>query len=94
MTAFLFPPRLRAVFSLLLVTSSAAFAEPGRPNVVVIVADDLGWNAVGYHGGFVRTPHIDRIARRGVELDRFYVSPMCYPTRAGLMTGRYPSCST
>ncbi len=56
----------------------------------MIVADDLGWNAVGYHGGFARTPHIDRIAQYGVQLDRFYVSPMCSPTRAGLMTGRYP----
>jgi arylsulfatase B len=61
-----------------------------RPNVVLIVADDLGWNGVGYHGGPAKTPHIDRIARSGVELDRFYVSPMCSPTRAGLLTGRYP----
>jgi arylsulfatase B len=68
--------------------TSAAAAR--RPNVVLIVADDLGWNAVGYHNGFAKTPHIDRIARQGVELDRFYVSPMCSPTRAGLMTGRYP----
>ena len=60
------------------------------PNIVLIVADDLGWNAVGYHGGFVQTPHIDRIAEQGVQLDRFYVSPMCSPTRAGLLTGRYP----
>ena len=69
--------------------SLAANAQQPRPNIVVVVADDLGWNAVGYHGGFVPTPHIDRIAKQGVELDRFYVSPMCSPTRAGLMTGRY-----
>jgi arylsulfatase B len=62
----------------------------GAPNVVLIVADDLGWNMVGHHGGFVETPNIDRIARSGVELERFYVSPMCSPTRAGLLTGRYP----
>lgn len=60
-----------------------------RPNIVLIVADDLGWNGVGYHDGFVKTPNVDRIAREGVQLDRFYVSPMCSPTRAGLMTGRY-----
>lgn len=60
-----------------------------QPNIVVILADDLGWNAVGYHNGFVPTPNIDRIATEGVQLDRFYVSPMCSPTRAGLMTGRY-----
>jgi len=60
------------------------------PNIVLIVADDLGWNNVGYHGGVARTPHIDRLAREGVELDRFYVAPLCSPTRAGLMTGRHP----
>ncbi len=61
-----------------------------RPNIVLIVADDLGWNNVGYHGGAARTPNIDRLAREGVELDRFYVAPLCSPTRAGLMTGRHP----
>lgn len=61
-----------------------------KPNIVIIVADDLGWNCVGYHGGPVRTPQIDRLAQQGAILDRFYVSPMCSPTREGLMTGRYP----
>jgi len=61
-----------------------------KPNIVIMVADDLGWNDVGYHGGPYKTPHIDRLARKGVELDRFYVCPVCSPTRAGLMTGRYP----
>ncbi|MDH3582871.1 MAG: sulfatase-like hydrolase/transferase, partial [Phycisphaerae bacterium] len=59
------------------------------PNVVLILADDLGWADVGYHGGYIKTPHIDRLAREGVELDRFYVCPMCSPTRASLLTGRY-----
>src|SRR5688500_16525291 len=67
-----------------------AQGQQRKPNVVIIVADDLGWNTVGYHGGFVKTPNIDRIAKAGVELDRFYVSPMCSPTRAGLLTGKYP----
>ena len=80
------------LFAILLSSVTAlAQAQPARrPNVILIVADDLGWNGVGYHGGFVKTPNIDRIARSGVELDRFYVSPMCSPTRAGLLTGRYP----
>jgi len=60
------------------------------PNIVIIVADDLGWDDVGYHGSDIPTPHIDRIAREGRELDRFYTCPVCSPTRAGLMTGRYP----
>ena len=61
-----------------------------KPNIVIIVADDLGWADVGYHSDRITTPHLDRIAREGVELDHFYVFPMCSPTRAGLMTGRYP----
>ncbi|MCP4377786.1 MAG: sulfatase-like hydrolase/transferase [bacterium] len=65
-------------------------AAAKRPNIVMIVADDLGWKNVGYQGGRTQTPNIDRIARDGVELDRFYVTPLCSPTRAGLMTGRHP----
>jgi arylsulfatase B len=62
-----------------------------KPNILVIVADDLGWNAIGYHNDDVKTPNIDeRLCAAGVELDRFYSSPMCSPARAGLMTGRYP----
>ncbi|MDM4016161.1 sulfatase-like hydrolase/transferase [Roseiconus lacunae] len=69
---------------------SATESSGDPPNIVVILADDLGWNAVGYHNAKFKTPHIDSIVRDGVELDRFYVAPMCSPTRAGLMTGRYP----
>ena len=61
-----------------------------QPNIVIIVADDLGWADVGFHSDRIPTPHLDRIAREGVELDHFYVFPMCSPTRAGLMSGRYP----
>jgi arylsulfatase B len=60
------------------------------PNLVLIVADDLGWMDVGYHGAEIPTPNIDRIVREGVELDRFYTTPICSPTRAGLLTGVYP----
>jgi arylsulfatase A-like enzyme len=59
-----------------------------QPNVILIVADDLGWNDVGYHGSELRTPNIDRLAQRGVVLDHFYAYPMCNPTRMALMTGR------
>ncbi|TWU18191.1 sulfatase-like hydrolase/transferase [Allorhodopirellula heiligendammensis] len=67
-----------------------AKADENKPNVVVILADDLGWNSVGYHNKNFPTPNIDRLVREGVELNQFYVAPMCSPTRAGLMTGRYP----
>ena len=61
------------------------------PNIVLMLADDLGWGDVSYHSpNRIETPHIDSLAAEGIELDRFYVAPMCSPTRAGLMTGRYP----
>ncbi|MDZ4820923.1 MAG: sulfatase-like hydrolase/transferase, partial [Planctomycetota bacterium] len=55
-----------------------------------IVADDLGWSDVGWHGGFGKTPNMDRLVREGVELDNHYVQPVCTPTRVALMSGRYP----
>ena len=61
-----------------------------RPNIVIILADDLGWADVGYHGSDIETPNIDRIAKEGVKLNRFYATPFCSPTRAALMTGRDP----
>jgi len=74
-----------------LLCAGAAEAEPDmKPNIVLILADDLGWGNVGYHGGVERTPHMDRLAREGVEFDAFYVAPLCSPTRAGIMTGRHP----
>ena len=61
-----------------------------KPNIVIMLADDLGWGAVSYHSEWAETPNIDRLTKEGIELDRFYVAPMCSPTRAGLLTGRYP----
>lgn len=70
--------------------ATTAVGTTAPPNVVLIVADDLGWNSVGYHNEDFETPHLDQLVRQGVELNQFYVAPMCSPTRAGLMTGRYP----
>lgn len=79
------------------IASVSALAMPScsktgkkTPNIVIILADDLGWGDVGYHGGIIATPNIDRLAREGVRLENFHVCPLCSPTRAGLLTGRWP----
>ena len=66
-----------------------AESAPPRPHIVYIVADDLGEN-VGFHGSDIKTPNIDKLAEDGARLEQFYVQPMATPTRAALMTGRYP----
>lgn len=80
-------------FLLLLWLVSSALAPvnaASRPNVIVIVVDDLGWASVGYHNKSVATPNLDQMAREGTQLDRFYVYPVCSPTRAALLTGQMP----
>ena len=64
----------------------------GQTNVVLIMADDLGWGDTGFNGNSqIRTPHLDRLAANGLILDRFYAaSPVCSPTRASALTGRHP----
>ena len=62
-----------------------------KPHIILFISDDMGWNEVGYHGSKIATPNIDRLAREGMQLDRFYVHPVCSPTRAALMTGRSPA---
>jgi arylsulfatase A-like enzyme len=80
--------RLAAILTLVLAACAAA-AET-RPNVILIMTDDQGYGDLSITGNTVlQTPHIDRLAREGVWLKRFYVSPVCTPTRASLMTGRY-----
>ena len=66
-------------------------ATSPKPHIVMFVSDDMGWNEVGYHGSKIATPHIDGLAKEGVQLDRFYVHPICSPTRTALMTGRSPA---
>lgn len=86
-----FPSPL-ALAALLLPPLAPAQQPPpaSRPHIVVFLADDLGWNDVGYHGGEIRTPNIDELATQGVRLEQFYVQPVCSPTRAAFLTGRYP----
>jgi arylsulfatase len=61
--------------------------KPARPNILLILADDLGYADVGAFGGEIATPHIDRLAKGGATLTNFYASPFCSPTRAMLMSG-------
>ncbi|MFT5283952.1 MAG: arylsulfatase A-like enzyme [Planctomycetota bacterium] len=63
---------------------------PAPPNIVVLVADDLGWEDLSINGSRIKTPRIDSLAASGVTLSQFYVLPQCTPTRAALLTGRYP----
>jgi len=65
-------------------------AAAPRPNVVFILADDLGSHDVSWRGSEIKTPNLDKLALGGARLDQFYVQPLCSPTRAALLTGRYP----
>ncbi len=68
----------------------AAQTAPPRPNIVLILADDLGYSDIGCFGSEIATPNIDRLAKTGVALTQFYNQARCCPTRAALLTGRYP----
>jgi arylsulfatase A-like enzyme len=81
--------RLRQLAALAGLLCAQACA-PAKPNIVFVLADDLGWADVGYHGGAVPTPSIDRLAAEGVKLEALYAFPACTTTRAALLTGRYP----
>ncbi len=63
---------------------------PSRPNIILIMADDMGFSDVGCYGGEIRTPHIDRLANGGIRFTHFYNTARCCPTRASLLTGLYP----
>ena len=69
-------------------TKSDHYSEQ-KPDIIFIIADDLGYNDVGYHGSEIKTPNIDKLARSGVRLENYYVQPVCTPTRGQLLTGRY-----
>ena len=79
--------RWAALCCVLLTPPSMGAAE--QPNLVFIIADDLGWADVEFHGGNTPTPNLNRLLAEGVELKQHYVAPVCSPTRAGFLTGRY-----
>jgi arylsulfatase len=81
-----------ALATLALAASFASAAEQPaqRPNVLIILADDMGWSDIGAFGSEISTPHIDRLAGDGVKFTQFYNTARCCPTRASLLTGLYP----
>jgi len=94
--ATLFSAAAAAMFSAVLMFFAGCSASDGttknapvKPHIVLILADDMGWTDVGYHGSEIKTPAIDRLAKTGVRLEQFYTASICSPTRACLMTGRH-----
>ncbi len=79
------------VFLLIGLAGVLLAAEAPKPNIVILLADDLGYADVGFTGGKqIKTPHLDTLAAAGARLEQYYVQPVCSPTRGALMTGRYP----
>ncbi|NOT58641.1 MAG: arylsulfatase [Acidobacteria bacterium] len=78
-------------YVLLFLLAALSFAQPARrPNILLILSDDQGYGDLSLHGNpYLTTPHIDRFAKGGIQFERFFVSPLCAPTRAALLTGRY-----
>src|SRR5262249_5315759 len=81
-----------ARLSLLLIVafSTVAFsAEIRKPNVVIFLADDLGYSDLGCYGGEIQTPNLDALAKNGLRFTQFYNTARCWPTRGALLTGYY-----
>ncbi|MEO1972316.1 MAG: arylsulfatase [Pirellulaceae bacterium] len=79
-----------AVGLTLFMTSITVAQQPARPNIIIILVDDMGFSDVGCYGGEIETPNIDRLAANGLRFTQFYNAGRCCPTRASLMTGRHP----
>jgi arylsulfatase len=76
--------------AVLMPAGSLQAAETRRPNIIVILADDMGFSDLGCYGGEIRTPNLDRLAREGLRFSQFYNCALCGPSRAALMTGLHP----
>ncbi|XP_019387744.1 PREDICTED: arylsulfatase B isoform X2 [Crocodylus porosus] len=82
-------PGCAALLLVLLLCWPRPCAGGRAPHVVLVLADDLGWHDVGWHGSRLRTPHMDALSAGGVRLQRYYTQPLCTPSRSQLLSGRY-----
>ena len=82
--------QLIVVAAVLTLSATAASSASGRPNIVVVLADDLGFSDLGCYGGEIATPHLDALAEEGLRFTQFYNTARCWPTRGALLTGYYP----
>lgn len=88
----LFKTTLTLLLGAAVLSSVPALAQKDkdRPNIILIMADDLGYSDIGSYGGEISTPNLDRLAAEGVRFKEFYNNSICAPTRASLITGQYP----
>lgn len=87
-------PRLCLLLFIIFLAVTISYGQENatqRPNILIIIPDDMGWADVGYHGSEIKTPNIDQLAHTGIKMEQHYVMPTCTPTRVSLMTGQYPS---
>lgn len=87
--AFRFKLGIEILLLILIDINLAVISHSKKPHIVFILADDLGFNDIGYHNSKIKTQALDDLARTGVRLENYYVQPICTPTRAQLLTGRY-----
>lgn len=86
---------MASLITVCLVVVAAAQVQPTwsaseeKPNIILFVIDDLGWNDTGYQGADYTTPTIDRLAKEGIRLNQYYVQPLCSPSRSALLAGKY-----
>jgi arylsulfatase A-like enzyme len=73
----------------LLLVARVIESQNTKPHILLVIADDFGYNDVGYHGSEIKTPNLDKLAGEGIKLENYYVQPICSPTRSQLMSGRY-----
>src|SRR3954471_22091330 len=84
--------RIRALFAFMMMAglcASNARAADARPNIIVILADDMGFSDIGCYGSEIQTPNLDKMAAKGQRFTQFYNTSRCCPTRAALLTGLY-----